>query len=137
MGLSIYKSGQGYWTRVLTAVGAGTIVLAGIGWFVRRIMPTMDWIGKDNMLYAQAGFAAAVILITGGLLWYILNKPRCADFMIATENEMKKVNWPSKKAIVGLTWVVIAGTLLIALLLFIFDLGFAAFFREIGILKTS
>ena len=56
--------------------------------------------------------------------------------MIATENEMKKVNWPSKKAIVGLTWVVIAGTLLLAALLFVFDLGFAALFREIGILKT-
>ncbi|MEM9415577.1 MAG: preprotein translocase subunit SecE [Planctomycetota bacterium] len=136
MGLSVYKPGQGYWTRVLTAVGVATIVLAGIGWFVRRIMPTMDWIGRDNLLYAQAGFAAVVLLLTGIILWFVLNKPRFADFMIATENEMKKVNWPSKKATVGLTWVVIAGTLLIAALLFLFDLGFAGFFRSIGILKT-
>jgi len=136
MGLSIYKPGQGYWTRVLTAVGVGTIVLAGIGWFARRIMPTLSWIGRDNLLYAQAIVAAGVLLFTGAVLWWALNRPKFADFMIATENEMKKVNWPSKKAIVGLTWVVIAGTLLLAALLFVFDLGFAALFREIGILKT-
>ncbi|MFI4861203.1 MAG: preprotein translocase subunit SecE [Phycisphaerales bacterium JB063] len=136
MGLSVYKPGQGYWTRVLTAVGVATIVLAGIGWFVRRIMPTLGWISRDNLLYAQAGFAAVVLLITGVLLWFVLNKPRFADFMIATENEMKKVNWPSKKATVGLTWVVIAGTLLLAGLLFLFDILFAGFFSQIGILKT-
>ncbi len=136
MGLSVYKPGQGYWTRVLTAVGVGTIMLAGIGWFARRMMPRFDWIGTENLLYYQAGFAAIVLLITGAVLWYVLNKPKYADFMIATENEMKKVNWPSKKAIVGLTWVVIAGTLLIAGLLFLFDLGFAWFFRMIDILHT-
>jgi len=136
MGLSIYKPGQGYWTRVLTAVGVGTIVLAGIGWFARRIMPTIGWIGRDNLLYAQAAVAAGVLLLTGVLLWWALNRPKFADFMIATENEMKKVNWPSKKAIVGLTWVVIAGTLLMAGFLFVFDLGFAWFFRAIDILKT-
>ena len=136
MGLSVYKPGQGYWTRVLTAVGVVTITLAGIAWFSSRMMPRFDWIRSKDLLYYQAGVAVIALLIVGAVLWYALNKPRYADFMIATENEMKKVNWPNRKAVVGLTWVVIAGTLLLAGMLFVFDLFFAGFFREINILKT-
>jgi len=135
MGLTIYKSGQGYWTRVLTAVGLGTIALGGVGWFSQRIIPTLSFINHKQDLYWQGGFAAAVILIAGALLWYFLNKPRIADFMIATENEMKKVNWPSKQAVIGLTWVVVAGTLLMAALLFVSDVTFTKIFQEINILQ--
>jgi preprotein translocase subunit SecE len=135
MALSIYKSGQGYWTRMLTAVGALTLALSGVGWFATRILTRMDW-ARDNLLYWQAGIGAGVILLIGVLLWFLLNKPKIADFMIATENEMKKVNWPTKKAVIGLTWVVIAGTLLIALLLFVINTLFTYLFQAIDILHT-
>lgn len=133
MAMTIYKSGQGYWTRVLTAVGSLTIALAGVGWFATRILPVVGW-AKGNLMYWQAGIGAGVFLLVGIVLWVLLNKPRIADFMIATENEMKKVNWPSKKAVIGLTWVVIAGTLLIALLLFVVNTAFTWVFQKINIL---
>ena len=37
MALGIYKPGQGYWTRVLTAVGLGVVILAGVAWLWGQI----------------------------------------------------------------------------------------------------
>jgi preprotein translocase SecE subunit len=50
---------------------------------------------------------------------------------------MKKVNWPSKREIIGSTWVVIAGTIMLAALLWVVNLMFGALFQLIGILETG
>ncbi len=55
--------------------------------------------------------------------------------MIATEGEMKKVSWSSKREIIGSTKVVILFTLLMAVFLFVVDLVFQSVFSGIGILK--
>lgn len=132
MPLSIYKSGQGYWTRTLTAVGVGTLVLAGLAWLL-----TSFTIGGEYQYYIQAGIVVVVIAFFAGLMWWLLNKPRIADFMIATELEMKKVAWPSRSDLVNFTIVVIVGTLFMAALLWVVDLGFASFFKAIGILDIG
>ncbi|MEO1237629.1 MAG: preprotein translocase subunit SecE [Planctomycetota bacterium] len=134
MALPIYKPGQGYWTRVLSAVGAGTLVLAGAGWLY-AISPR--FLPDANQLYFRAGIAVAVIVGFGLLIYWVLNKANVVDFMIAVEAEMKKVNWPTKKEIVGSTWVVICGTLLIAALLFVVNLAFGWVFTRIGILAPT
>lgn len=140
MQLSIYKPGQGYYTRVLSYIGAGTLSLAVMAWLmeeVRRLEVTVDRqqvIFGQPSVYIQAGVAVTVLVICGILVHIFLNKPKFVDFFIATETEMKKVNWPSKKEVVGSTWVVIAGTFLIAGLLALIDLGFGWFFKEIGII---
>lgn len=134
MALSIYKSGQGYYTRMLSAVGVGVIVLSGVAWLWEK-MTTIDTIPRDQQLYYQGGMAVAVIAFFGAIVYFLLNKPRIADFMIATEAEMKKVNWPSKKEIIGSTWVVICGTAFIAILLWLINLGFAELFIRIGVLE--
>jgi len=91
----------------------------------------------DIRLYVQAAVAVALLLTGGGLLWWILNKPRVADFLIATEAEMRKVNWPTSSEIIGSTWVVICGTIFMAVLLFVVDIGFALLFRSIGVLEGA
>ena len=135
MALPIYKPGQGYWTRTLSAIGAGTLVLAGAAWLYAKIVPSFTAV--DNRIYYQAGVATAVILGFGLLIYWLLNKPRIVDFMIAVEAEMKKVNWPSRKEIIGSTWVVICGTLLIAALLFVINFVFGWFFLKINILAPT
>ena len=70
-----------------------------------------------NPLYIQAGVAVSIVLGFGILLLWLFNKPSIVDFMIATEAEMRKVNWPTRKEIVGSTWVVIFGTLFITAIL--------------------
>jgi len=129
----IHKPGQGYWTRMMSAIGFGTIVLAGVAWLWGRFTV---WF-PENTIYWQSGMAVAIILGFGGLLWYLLNKPNIVEFMIATEAEMKKVNWPSKREIYGSTVVVIGGPLFIAAVLTVIDVVFGYGFTQIGILAPT
>ncbi len=73
-----------------------------------------------------------VIGIGLGVLW-LINKAKTADFLIATEGEMKKVSWSSKKEIIGSTKVVIVTTLILAAILFGVDLTFIFLFGWVGI----
>ncbi|NBC11462.1 MAG: preprotein translocase subunit SecE [Planctomycetes bacterium] len=129
----IHKPGQGYWTRMMSAIGFGTIVLAGVAWLWGRFTV---WF-PDDTIYWQSGMAVVIILGFGSVLWYLLNKPNIVEFMIATEAEMKKVNWPSKREIYGSTVVVIGGTLFIAAILTVIDIVFGYGFTQIGILAPT
>lgn len=136
MALQVYKSGQGYWTRMMTAIAIMTFTLGFAVWFNDKLLFKVIS-NEKNEMYWQAGIIAATAVIVGALLWWLLNKPKIADFMIATENEMKKVNWPSKQAVMGLTWIVIVGTFLIAAILFVADFGFTNVATWIGILESA
>ena len=48
----------------------------------------------------------------------MVNGPRFADFLIATESEMKKVSWSSRAELVGSTVVVIVTVLILAAYIF-------------------
>lgn len=134
MALQVYKSGQGYWTRMMTAIAVMTFTLGFAVWFNDKLLFKF-MSNEKNEMYWQAGIIAVTAIVVGSLLWWLLNKPKIADFMIATENEMKKVNWPTRQAVIGLTWIVIAGTLMIAAILFVADFGFTNLFKAIGILE--
>lgn len=127
MALKIHKPGQGYWTRVLTAASAGVIVAFGLIWLadVMKLKPI-----------PAAITLAAVALGTAAILYWIMNRPRTVQFLIDTDSEMRKVNWPNKREIYGSTWVVICGTVLLAVLLFAIDSAFIFIFRFIGVLQS-
>jgi len=128
--MTIYKPGQGYWTRMLSAGGAGVLILAGALWLWDQLQTL-----EHYRVYIQTATVTVIFLGFGSLLWYLLNKPRIVDFMIATEAEMRKVNWPTRREIIGSTWVVIIGTFLIALLLFVVDMLFFQIFHSINIIQ--
>lgn len=131
MQFSIYKSGQGYWTRMMTAVGVGTLVISGLAW----ILPVIN-LSPEYETYVRAGVAIAVLVFFAVALWWVLNNPKIADFMIATEMEMKKVAWPTRQELITFTIVVIVGTFMMALLLWGVDLGFLYFFKLIHIIQV-
>ena len=79
------------------------------------------------------GFLAAFSLF----VFWLINKPSNADFLIATDSEMKKVNWTTRKELIGSTKVVIGFMFLVAFLLFFFDVIFGYFFYLIGVLKSK
>jgi preprotein translocase subunit SecE len=133
MAMSIYKPDQGYWTRLLTAVGVGVLVLAGVAWLVKQL----SVLRTNSLLYIQAGVAVGIIIAAAAGLFVVLNSPRVVDFMIATEAEMRKVSWPTRKEIIGSTWVVICGTFLLAAFMFLMDLVFAETFTLLGVLENQ
>ena len=74
----------------------------------------------------------------GLLLWWVVGVHRkSCDFMIATEGEMKKVSWSSKRELIGSTKVVILFTAALATVLFMVDLIFMVFFNWIGVLRGA
>ncbi|MDF1809442.1 MAG: preprotein translocase subunit SecE [Phycisphaerales bacterium] len=87
--------------------------------------------------YLQSGVAGGVMLL-GALLLYLFigSKKSTVEFLIATDGEMKKVNWTTYREVKGSTIVVIVATFLIAGFLFVIDLGFSNFFRMIGVLES-
>ena len=89
------------------------------------------------LIYLQAGVAATVILLGAiAVYWFVASNRRSVDFLINTDGEMRKVNWSTKKEVIGSTQVVIVTAFLIALFLFSVDSAFAAFFRLVGVLET-
>jgi len=123
--LDIYKRGQGKYTRIGTIAAVMFVATIGAyllskeleihGVWLRFAVPAVVWIG-----------IAALIL-------WIANRPASADFLIATESEMKKVSWSTKKEIIGSTKVVIVFMVVIAAILFAVDFMFVALFRWLGI----
>ena len=68
--------------------------------------------------------------------WLVGVRERSAEFLIATDGEMKKVNWSTRKDVVASTWVVILWSVLLAGGLFLVDTLFSVFFKLIGVLQT-
>jgi len=129
---SIYKKGQGYWTRLGTAIGAAIIgILAAV--FAYDQLFSSNLVGRS----AAMGIAGIVLAIYAGVVFWLTNKPRNVDFLIATDSEMKKVNWTSRKELIGSTKVVILFMFFIAIALFVIDVLFGYFFQLIKVLETG
>jgi len=231
MAFGIYKPGQGYWVRVLTATFAGVIILAAGAWLWGQLdrtaqsLPKAAWtfnvspaagsaapgqavalygdppkqgdppakigtatvvaaegtqtgnrltvramslnagsdVGQVKSVAPEAGSAATLagpvagppqgkpmieplylqgagvglLMLVGTILtyWMVGVSPRTVEFLIATDGEMKKVNWSSRRDVMGSTWVVILWSVLIAGGLFTVDLAFAKLFQLIGVLQ--
>jgi preprotein translocase subunit SecE len=134
-GLTPYKAGQGYWTRIFSAIGFGAVIAYTAKWVGDELSTVAT--GENAPIYRGAG-ALGVVLIGGVIVyWLVYVKRRSSEFLIATEGEMRKVNWSTRREVVGSTWVVIAMSLIIALILFIADLVFQAFFGAIGVLESG
>ena len=126
--LSIYKKSQGRNARWLTFFG---VLIIGI-WGCATLAQTLG--AYNQNVYVQFILPVFVLL---GLAWvmfrYVVNRPASADFLIATEGEMKKVSWSSTKEVMGSTKVVILTTFLLAALLFLVDFVFVNLFNMMGI----
>ena len=128
--LEIYKRGQGKHTRILTFVGAmGTVLIGAV-----VLSGKLDGYELTRPPLVRFGLPTVVVLAAGLLLFWFVNRPKSADFLIATESEMKKVSWSSKKEIVGSTKVVIVFTFILAALLFTVDVAFAWLFRACNVM---
>jgi preprotein translocase SecE subunit len=231
MALGIYKPGQGYWVRVLTATFAGVVILAAGAWLWDQLertaqnLPKTAWtlnvspasgaaapgqrvalmgdppkagaapakvgaatvesseatssegnrltvrevslstgdVGTVKSVGPETGSAATLsgpvvglpqgralieplylqgagvglLMLAGAIVtyWLIGANARTVEFLIATDGEMKKVNWSSRREVMGSTWVVILWSVLIAGGLFTVDLAFSGFFKFIGVLQ--
>ncbi len=135
MAVSIYKKGQGYYTRVYTAIGYALLVLWGAYWLSRQ-MDVLDM--GVAQTYVQAGASVLFISVFSYIGYlFIGRRKRSVDFLVATEAEMKKVNWSTRREVTGSTFIVIVISFFIALLCWLFDNVFAWFFATIDVLEPT
>ena len=131
---TIYKKGQGYWTRIGTVGGAVLIALLTAQFLYSRAAVWFQVNNRPNMpvvLGLVGGFLALFTLV----VFQVINRVNVVDFLIATDSEMKKVNWTTKAELIGSTKVVIIFMLFIAFLLFAFDTFFGYVFYLIKVLQ--
>ena len=130
-----YKPELGRYTRVCTFVaGAGLVAWGAV--FLNSQLLVFE--GDEAWrLMVTHGIPIAVAVVLGTAVWWLaFSHRRSSDFMIATEGEMKKVSWSSKRELIGSTKVVILFTVLMSLFLFTVDVLFQALFSWMGVLKT-
>ncbi len=126
--VEIYKRGQGRYTRIVTFVGVMLLVVIG----AMRLSEELMTLPLSPLV--RYGLATALVVVGAVVMFWIVNRPRSADFMIATEGEMKKVSWSSRKEIIGSTKVVIITTLILTVVLFAVDMLFTHLFMWIKVL---
>lgn len=123
MGLKIYKRGQGYYTRLFTGLATFAIVVIGCKVLYDKL--------AGNSIAVQALVPAFVCGAFGFLIFWLMNKPNIADFMISGEGEIKKVSWSSRKEITASTMVVIVVVVFMACMLFFADMLFVWVLRDV------
>ena len=126
MGFTIYKRGQGYHTRLWSALVVFTVVVIGC-YRLYHELQVYDMLLLGTLVPAGVCVGAAL------LIFWLVNKVILADFMLAAEGELKKVSWSSRKEIMVSTFVVICVVALLAVLLMVTDIGFQILFRWIGL----
>jgi preprotein translocase SecE subunit len=125
MSMQIYKPGQGKYTRLGTGFTTAAVVAIGCWRLYERLAATSwsPWII----------FLVPIVVLVGAgvLVFWLLNKASVADFLIAAEGELKKVNWSSRREVAVSTVIVIIVVVVMAALLGTTDMVFQLIFDRL------
>lgn len=125
-----YKWGQGKNTRIYTIVSVGILTAIGCWRLYQKLTASLD-VTTPIGLWTSVLVPLIVFAAIGILLYWLINKPVVADFLIAAEGELKKVSFSSKREIALSTFVVIIVVVITAAMLGIADLCFSLFFQNV------
>jgi len=124
MAFKIYKRGQGYYTRLYSALVSFVIVAMGCYVLYGKLQ------AGDN-IWVGSLVPAGICLVFGLLIFWLVNRPNVADFMISAEGEIKKVSWSSRREILFSTIIVIFVLAFMAVMLWVTDMAFQLLFRYV------
>jgi preprotein translocase subunit SecE len=110
----IYKRTQGKITRQVTAAALFITIVLGC-WQL-----SMQW--KNKGTEYEFGIPGILVLLGGWISYRLVNYPPFADFLIAVEAEMAKVNWPSRRELFRASVVVLVSMLVLAVVLVVYDI---------------
>jgi preprotein translocase subunit SecE len=129
MAFNIYKRGQGKYTRLWSGLGAGFVAGLGCLQLYQKLEAASWGLSTRTTMWIATMVPAGLFVILSLVIFWLVNKPAVADFMVAAEGEMKKVSWSSRQEIFVSTFVVIVVVIIMALLLGATDITFSAFFN--------
>jgi len=129
MAFTIYKKGQGKYTRLCSAFGAAVISVLGCIQLYNKLAAAEFGLSNKAAMWVSTMVPTAVFVALAILIFWIVNRPTTADFMISAEGEMKKVSWASRKEIAVSTFIVIVVVVFMAAMLGVADFSFQLFFQ--------
>ncbi|MBI3725121.1 preprotein translocase subunit SecE [bacterium] len=126
---NFYRPEEGHRSRALLGLSLGTLLLFGAYSFYEWL--PIDWrtpLPKVGLLLGEefaisGALVSSVILglaFLAGIYW-LVNYPKFVDFLIETENEMKKVSWASRKQVMTESLVVIVTVIILMIYIFLVD----------------
>jgi len=145
-----YKPNQGL--RVRRATMLGLLLLLGSGVWVLHNHGSLasaerDWILTIPFTNLRIPILPDIeitlpIILAAAAFWIsyrVVNWPMFADFLIATEAEVNKISWASRKSVIQDTVVVLSTVFLLTIFLFGVDLLWGALlgWEKIGILRLK
>ena len=122
----IYKRNQGRITRQVTFAA----VAVGIALGLYRLSQTLASQGPE----LSYGIPLVLLVLGVWASYRLVNVPGVADFLIAVEAEMNKVSWPTKQELFRGSMVVLIVILLLALVLWVFDIVWLYVFHGLHII---
>jgi preprotein translocase SecE subunit len=144
---ALYKATLGRRVRRLTTLGIALIGLTGIYSLEQqgslpqqwRVELPFDWGTLTLIPHATTTLPLVLALLSVWVAWRAVHVPVFAEFLIATEAEMNKVNWPTRSQLAQDTVVVLTTTLLLAVFLLVVDLfwGWLLSRERVGVLPPA
>jgi preprotein translocase SecE subunit len=145
-----YKQSQGQ--RVRRGTILGILVLAGSGIYTLMSHKTLEFglphnnhlavrvpfmDGRALMLLPDVRFTLPILLAAASLwlAYRVVNYPVFADFLIATEAEMNKVSWTTRRKLIQDTIVVLTTVVLLTTFIFVVDLIWGWGLSKVGVLQ--
>lgn len=106
---------------------------------VKATPATADWLSYPRLTVLPHVMFTLPIVLAAGAFWFayrLVNYPVFADFLIATEAEMNKVSWTTRKNLVQDTVVVLVTVVLLTTFLYVVDMAWAVVLTKIGVLQV-
>ncbi len=126
----LYKPTQGRTTRQLTFA-----VLALVTAYASYTIYTY-WRLPGAYAWVPLWTALGVFCLGLWMSFRLVNYSQFADFLVATEAEMKKVTWPTRTELFRGTAVVLVTMFLLAFVLFFYDVIWGLLFQTLGVLES-
>ncbi|MBI4230915.1 MAG: preprotein translocase subunit SecE [Planctomycetes bacterium] len=115
----VYRRGQGNVARGMAAGALGLIALFGCGGELGQILslsPRLERvIWSRGLPFFETTMAVTGVHLVQGVslllcawgIWALMNYARLVDFLIETEEEMRKVTWPWDPTARGVAWGIV------------------------------
>lgn len=126
----VYKASQGRMVRQVTLA----VLLAGAFLGCYR-MSEVFFLDAEPLV--RLGIPSLAFALTGWFVYRVTHWPRFADFLIAVQGELDKVNWATWEYLIRATGVVLVTMVIAAAFLWVCDFLWLIFFEFIGFLKAT
>ena len=126
---SLYKKTQGRLTRQLTFIAVVVVAICAC------YSLAQSWL-LDFDSSVRTGVPLAIAVVVSWLAFRAVNYGPFAEFLIAVQAEVTKVNWPSWGELKRATIVVVFCMFFLGLVLFAYDIVWYHFLSLIGVLKV-